>query len=916
MAEAVGLATSVIAIIELSVKVGTLCLDYSTSVNNARDDIARLRSRLEDLGRAVRGLQKLLGSPDAHALTTSRELLECVDNCALELGQLQSKLDPNKTRKSMRRFGFRALKWPFDTKDVNQILTSFERYERTITLSLQVDQTTLLLDIGQRMKDISLQPEKDASMASKPYLSMPFQPDPDFIDRPEIITWMKEHYRDPSGRMALLGMGGFGKSQLAIQFAHHIRATSPQTGIFWVYASSKQRFQEAYRSIADQLQLPKRNDPDVDVLGLVRDWFQKDEVGPWLIVLDNVDDVHVFYPGHATNAEKTSPNSSDESCAEVSIQQPLASFLPKRHNGVILVTSRSLDAAEKLTGSHKSIHKIPPMNNAQALQLLQHKLEGDYDKNDAAELIQALDHIPLAITQATAYINRRAPRMSVATYLKDFRRSDKRKGNLLNCDAGDLRRDETVSNSVVTTWQVTFEQIQRERPSAAHLLSFMSFFNPQGIPEFAIRNYQKDMPRNGDAIIKDTSEEEDTSDEDCAEFEDDLDVLRGYSLVSMAANRDTFEMHSLVQLCTRIWLSAVDTTRDWERIYLWVIAMRFPKGNFENWPRCRALMPHIESIMHEPPQNELHPWMRLLTNCGRYLNKTGSFTAAERLARKALETSTSMLGEEHPRTLSSMSTLSYSLWSQGRWKEAEELEVRLVELEKKVLGDEHPETLTTMSNLALTYRDQARWKEAEVLQVRIMEQKKKVLGDEHSDTLISMSILATIYGDQGRWKEAEELEEKTLQIRTRILGEEHPNTLTSMSNLASTYWNQGRWNEAEKLEAPLLELKKKLLGDEHPSTLISMANLASTYRDQGQWEEAEELDIKTLEIRSRVLGEEHPATLITKNNLAVAWHDVGKLNEAIVLMKDCVSTRRKILGPDHPDTQGSMRWLEEWTSEA
>ncbi|KAK7403397.1 hypothetical protein QQX98_010841 [Neonectria punicea] len=96
-------------------------------------------------------------------------------------------------------------------------------------------------------------------------------------------------------------------------------------------------------------------------------------------------------------------------------------------------------------------------------------------------------------------------------------------------DAGDLRRDETVSNSVVTTWQVTFEQIRRERPSAANLLSLMSFFNPQGIPEFILHNYKGNLRENADGV---------NDDEDNDEFEDDLDVLRGYSLVSVTAKRD------------------------------------------------------------------------------------------------------------------------------------------------------------------------------------------------------------------------------------------------------------------------------------------------------------------------------------------------------------------------------------------
>ncbi|KAH7124446.1 hypothetical protein EDB81DRAFT_765805 [Dactylonectria macrodidyma] len=180
MAEAAGLAASVIAI---SAKVAVLCLDYSTAVSNARADITRLRSRLYDLGTTPQGVRHLFDDPSSQALATSRRLVDSVDACTSELAQLQSRLDPGKARKAMRRFGIRALKWPFDSK-VSDIVSNLERYERTITLGLQIGQTTLLLDIRQRIEGVSLQPEEDLSIARKPCFSLPFERDPDFVDRP------------------------------------------------------------------------------------------------------------------------------------------------------------------------------------------------------------------------------------------------------------------------------------------------------------------------------------------------------------------------------------------------------------------------------------------------------------------------------------------------------------------------------------------------------------------------------------------------------------------------------------------------------------------------------------------------------------------------------------------------------------
>ncbi|KAK2669726.1 P-loop containing nucleoside triphosphate hydrolase [Fusarium oxysporum f. sp. vasinfectum] len=672
MAEAVGLAASVIAIIDLSAKVATLCFQYSTAVGKARADVAHLQSRLNDLDACLRGVHRVLHGPNNQALLISRELIDSLDGCKSELTQVQNRLDPGKARKTMRRLGLRALKWPFDSKEVSGIVANLERYKQTIMLCLQVDQTTILLDIQQKFDSVSLQPCGDRPIARIPCFNVPFDRDPDFVDRPDITTWFQSQYTGSVSRMALVGMGGFGKSQVTIQFAHHIHSESPQTSVYWVHASSRPRFEEAYRSIAERLQLPRRNDPDVDVLGLVRDWLQTEEAGSWLMILD-----------------------TDENTIARTDQQPLAAYLPKCCNGTILVTSRSMDAAERLTGSHKAIHRVSTMDDAQGFQLFRNKLDGDFDKHAAADLLRALDYIPLAITQAAAYISRRAPRISIKSYLDTFRESDKKKGSLLNRDAGDLRRYETVSNSVVTTWQVTFEQIRHERPSAAKLLSFMSFFNPQGIPEFVLYDYNADPTDEADRdVVRDS-------------FEDDLDILRGYSLVSVTETGGVCEMHALVQFCTRIWISAAGNEGTWRQLFLRSVSRHFPDGTFETWPICQMLLPHVEPVFEKEPLHEgLLDWAYLLTNCAQYMLTIGNYGVAESLSKKAVNSRSKVLGEEHPHTLTSMANLASTYWKQGRWKEAEELQVVVLELRKRTLGEEHPDTLASMVNLASTYRNQ------------------------------------------------------------------------------------------------------------------------------------------------------------------------------------------------------------------
>jgi hypothetical protein len=155
-----------------------------------------------------------------------------------------------------------------------------------------------------------------------------------------------------------------------------------------VHASTKARFEEAYRGIADRLELPRRNDPKGNILQLVSNWLCDEANGRWTMVLDNVDNVEVFFP-------KRKPM-QDEPYGTASA--PLAAYLPQSHNGSILITSRSKDAAVRLTGSYKNVKEIPAMDESQGLQLLRNKPEDISNEDGAASLLHSLNYTLLAIT--------------------------------------------------------------------------------------------------------------------------------------------------------------------------------------------------------------------------------------------------------------------------------------------------------------------------------------------------------------------------------------------------------------------------------------------------------------------------------------------------------------------------------------
>ena len=733
-----------------------------------------------------------------------------------------------------------------------------------------------------------------------------------------------------------MGLGGVGKSQLAIEFSHRLREKSKDVWVFWIHAGTRARAEEGFKTIADTVKLAGRNQPTVDIPQLVYSWLSHEANGRWVMVLDSVDDGDVFF--------RTKGETEDA--------RPLATWLPQSRNGSIVITTRDQGVGVRLTGRHQDTIPVRPMEEKDAVTLLEKRLGQLPDRRVAADLVQALDRVPLAISQAAAYIQERGQQISISKYLADFRASERRKTRLLAHDGGDLRRDGAASNAILITWQMSFDHIRETRRSAADLLSLMSFFDRQGISERLLRYGEREdnrLQQRGDEMEWDSDEDQSSQWSQREEFEKDIVTLRNFSFVSDTRGAG-FEMHGLVQLATRKWLEANGLLETWKQQFISKLCAEVPTGEYENWATWQELFPHAKSAVEQRPkaQGSVLEWASILYKAAWYALRMGNgvdtqllgmkakearekilgeehkdsissvamvalgykhqgrWSEAEKLQVQVMERSKAKLGADHPDTLISMAHLASTYWNQGRWEEAEKLHVHVTETRKSKLGADHPSTLTSMANLASTYWKQGRWEAAEKLQLQVMESLHTKLGTDHPSTLTSMAHLASTYAEQGRWQDAEKLEVQVMERSKTKLGADHPDTLTSMANLASTYWNQGRWVEAEKLEVEVMKRSKTKLGADHPDTLVSMANLASTYWKQGRWEAAEKLQLQVMKSQKSKLGAEHPDTLTSMANLASTYRKQGRWEEAEKLEVQVIERSKTKLGAEHPDTLTSM----------
>ncbi|KFY95938.1 hypothetical protein V498_03016 [Pseudogymnoascus sp. VKM F-4517 (FW-2822)] len=780
-----------------------------------------------------------------------------------------------------------------------------------------------LKEFEQDARKVVLDRFSPTSRKKPPRSTVPFDRDAKFVGRQDALAALELRFCQSKShnRTVLVGLGGVGKSQIAIEYSYRLRVSDPQVWVFWVYASTAERFEQAYRSIATELELPGADDPKTDVLGLVSRWLSNVDNGRWLLILDNADDIDMFRQVQGEGSKKGNDTAF-----------PLSSYIPQPITGSVLLTTRDRRAASWLSTGYTSVIPVNLMEPEEADQLLRINIpEGLSTSSDRVELIKELDYLPLAITQAAAYISAKATRMSVSKYLMLYRQNEQSQSRLLGKEYGDLRRAPGVRNSVFRTWQISFDQIKQSNPQAAELLSLMAMFDRQGIPEFLL----------------------------CVKYSNPLDLeealgpLDEFSLITVETGGNTFEMHRLVQLATRKWLERFGDGERWQREAIEVVAKAFPSGDYNNWKTCEAMSPHATEVLKyklESDQSMLErasllynmAWYNWLQ--GRYeiakaesqeslttrqhllqdndtmifnsigmlalvLEGQGKYDEAEPMYRQTLLLRETALGKEHPDTLGSMNNLAFLLQSQGKYDEAEPMYRQTLLLREKALGKEHPDTLRSMNNLASLLESQGKYDEAEPMYWQTLLLREKALGKEHPDTLRSMNNLASLLESQGKYDEAEPMYRQTLLLREKALGKEHPNTLSSMNNLASLLKSQGKYNEAEPMYRQTLLLREKALGKEHPDTLGSMNNLASLLKSQGKYDEAEPMYRQTLLLREKALGKEHPNTLRSMNNLASLLESQGKYDEAEPMYRQTLLLREKALGKEHPNTLRSMNNL-------
>lgn len=645
------------------------------------------------------------------------------------------------------------------------------------------------------------------------------------------------------------------KTQIAIAYVYWLQQTHPDISVFWVHGSNAERFRGGYSSIAQELNIPGRDDPQIDVLSLVKTWLEKNYQQRWLMVIDNADDIELFFGSQEGNDQTTSSNST------VNKGACLGHYVPECAHGSILVTTRNKQVGLNLAQGKPPI-EVDKLTDADANMLMCAMMDDqEVDIGETTVLASRLEHLPLALAQAAAFIQGNS--ITIGEYIKLLDDGDMALVDRLSEPFSTVGRDSETPRSVTATWMISFEMIAQQDSFTSDILSFISLLDRQAIPKEFITTYCfKTLPQELNVT-------------DAARLTKSLGLLKAFSFISKEKN-ETVDMHRLVQLVTRKWLLVKGTMVGFAQHALITVAIAYPNRPADSRLWCLKYLPHANSVLSHD-----------------LISAKGARTARATLLR----------------------CMALYFSQEGYMKEAEQHQTQAIALLEVLKGEEHPTTLHGKHRLARIFENQGRWKEFEELEMQVLTASKRINGQDDSFTLQSASSLAIAFQKLGRGKEAEELQVQVLETRKRINGEEHPDTLTSMDNLAVILTQQRRYKEAEELELQALKMSKRIRGLEDPRTLIMSSNLAIIFSRQGRVEESAELQMQVMEINKRVGGEDHPMALRKMHRLACLWKDAGRTSDAIRLMQACLSNQQRILGSDHPYTKSCLARLNRWLAE-
>jgi hypothetical protein len=684
---------------------------------------------------------------------------------------------------------------------------------------------------------------------------------------------------------AVYGLGGVGKTQLVVEYAHRFQADYDL--IWWIDAEQPLEISLALADLAERLGLPT-TDNAAESAAAALEQLRRGVPGRWLLIFDNAEDA-----------------------------EDLAAFLPTG-SGHIIITSRN-----RAWTRHAEPVELDVFSRRESVAHLMRHVRG-LDDVDATRVSRAVGNLPLAIEQAAAWLAETGmPAALYAEWLETQATS-----------ALGLNKPLDYAKPVVAAWNLSISRLRERSPASVRLLQILAFCSPGPISATLLYS---------EAMIESLRPYDGTLSKPMLSRV--IGEISRFALVRVDQSSSPVQIHRLVQAVIRSQMNEEEQVEARHEVHKILSGARPSQGETDdpaNWSTYDIIWPHLGPSVAEECDD---PRTRqLLIDWVRYQWKHGEFESCLGLARRLETLWSHQLGSDDPQTLRLQFHVGNLLRAQGRFRESRELDAFVLERQRAVLGPDHLYTLMTANGLAADLRALGEFQKSLTLDQATYEGFREQFGEDYPRTLVAGHNLGCSLRLVGDCFTARRLDEETLDRQRLILGRDHPDSLLLAGGLALDLRAAGAFQESVNLLRDTWARYREVLGDGMTETLLTEASLAVSLRKAGERGEAMELAQDTyeryqqhygsgtpdalscalnlacdyaitgdmpraLDLVSGVkaayqadLGKDHPNTLVAANNLACCLRRNGQVHEALTLMSDTLARMRHKLGEGHPLT--------------